>query len=411
MKIAFFTDTYYPQLNGVTISVDNFAKELRKMGHTVYIFAPKGKYKKENQENLSNLSTIKLLDSEPPIYLPTPVSYKEYAHIFRSQFDIIHAHGNGAFSLLGYQVARLKGIPFLLTFHTLQSKYTHYFFNGRVIKPHMVETALRLFANLCDGIITPSEKMKKELISYGVDKPIHIIPNFVEKENFSKIQKHFLHKKLRLPQETPLLLSVGRLGKEKNFEFVIEAFSELAKKDMSSHLVIVGKGKEKKHLQEQVAKLNLTKRIHLTGNIHKKYMPSVYADSDIFIFASETETQGIVVLEACISGLPLVVVKDPAFTNIVIDKKNGYLLPLQKEQFAEKMQLLLQDDKLRKEMGEHSKEFVEKNFPPERLTEMLLEVYDTVLTTKSKRKFPQRINLEALKKLTRSTRFIDRFFS
>src|SRR5882762_5149367 len=75
---------------------------------------------------------------------------------------------------------KMKRIPFLLTFHTLHAKYAHYFLNGRVIKPRMIETGLRLFANLCDGIITPSEKMKNELIRYGVKKSIHVIPNFVE---------------------------------------------------------------------------------------------------------------------------------------------------------------------------------------------------------------------------------------
>src|SRR6185437_7275617 len=156
MKIAFFTDTYYPQLNGVTISVDNFAKELRKRGHTVYIFAPKIKKRRSNDEHTTTLTTIKILSAESPIYIPMPTAYKDYTKLFRLDFDLVHAHGNGAFSLLGYQVARMKRIPYILTFHTLLTKYTHYFLRGKVIKPKMVETGLRVFANLCDEVITPS---------------------------------------------------------------------------------------------------------------------------------------------------------------------------------------------------------------------------------------------------------------
>lgn len=410
MKIAFFTDTYYPQLNGVTISVDNFARELRKKGHTVYIFAPKIKKRNSKDENLTNLTSIKLLNAEAPIYLPTPISYKEYARMFRINFDIIHAHGNGAFSLLGYQVARVKSIPYILTFHTLLNKYTHYFLRGKIIKPRMVETGLRLFANLCDGIITPSEKMKKELISYGVKKPIHVIPNFVEKEDFIKVEKSYLHKKLKLSPEIPLLLSVGRLGKEKNFTFILDAFAELVKRDKIVRLVIVGIGTESKNLKRYASELGINNRVHFTGKINKKYMPSVYEDASMFVFASLTETQGLVVLEACAAGLPLIVVKDTAFTNIVVDKKNGYLLPLQKELFAEKIYTLLSDKKLRNSMGEYSHYLIEKNFPPNKLCNMLIQIYDQILQTKSQERSFYHINKTAMLQLRRTTRLLDRLF-
>src|SRR5579872_4403248 len=100
MRIAFFTDTYYPQLNGVTIAVDNFARELRKRGHTVYIFAPKIKKRKShNDEDLTNLTTIKLLSTESPIYIPAPTTYDEYKKLFKLDIDLVHAHGNGVFPL------------------------------------------------------------------------------------------------------------------------------------------------------------------------------------------------------------------------------------------------------------------------------------------------------------------------
>lgn len=410
MKIAFFTDTYYPQLNGITISVDNFSKELRKQGHTVYIFAPKIKKHKRKDVDLTNLSSIKLLSAESPIYLPMPTSYKEYSKIFRLEFDLIHAHGNGAFSLLGYQVARMKNIPFVLTFHTLLTKYTHYFLKGRVLKPKMVEAGLRMFANLCDGIITPSQKMKDELIRYGVKKPIHVIPNFVEKDDKTKIQKNYLHKKVGLQSDVPIILSVGRLGQEKNFKFVLEAFHELVQTDEISHLVIVGHGEDSNHLKKYAAEMGLGQRVHFTGKINKKYMPSVYMDAMLFVFASVSEVHPLVTLEACAAGLPLIVAKDAAFDGVVIDNHNGYQLPLQKKIFAEKLQLLLDDKQLRKEMGRQSNKIIDRNFPPEHLAEMLIEVYDTVLAAKPKTRTLQRLNSAAVRKLKQTTRFLDRIF-
>jgi 1,2-diacylglycerol 3-alpha-glucosyltransferase len=411
MKIAFFTDTYYPQLNGVTISVDNFSRELRKRGHTVYIFAPKIKKRRIPDENLTNLPSIKVLSSEPPIYIPMPKSYKDYAKIFREDFDLVHAHGNGAFSLLGYQVARMKRIPFVLTFHTLLNKYTHYFLKGRVVKPKMVETGLRLFANLCDGIITPSEKMKKELISYGVKKPIHVIPNFVETDEFKKIKKNYLHKRLKLPVNTPILLTVGRLGKEKNFEFVLDMFHDLIQEDQLTHLVIVGNGTESKNLKQLSNDLGLSQRVHFTGKINQKYMPSVYKDSNIFVFASTSEVHPLVALEAGAAGIPLIVANDSAFTNVVIDGKNGYLLPLTKKKYIEKIQYLLGNQKLCKSMGEYSIQLIEKNFPPEVLTEKLITFYSNLLSTKREIKTLQRINNAAFRRLYQTTKFLDRIFS
>lgn len=414
MNIGFFTDTYYPHLNGVTISVDNFARELRKKGHTVYIFAPRSKKRGKQEENLTNLPSVKLLSEELTFYMPLPTSYKDYAKMYKLELDLIHAHGNGPFSILGYQVARMKKIPYLLTFHTMFAKYTHYILNGRVIKPKMVEAAMRVFANLCDGILTPSEKMKNELISYGVHKPVYVIPNFVEKDTFMHVEKNYLHKKLGLSNTTPLLMSVGRLGKEKNFAFLIEMFAELAKEESKSHLVIVGQGPDGKRLKTLAETLGITDRVHFTGKINNKDMPSVYADSTMFVFTSQSETQGLVLLEACVAELPLVVVKDAAYANTVLHKKNGYAIPLDKKKFVEKIQLLLSDASLRNKMGKASSEILDEYFPPELITETLLKVYRNSL--KNYASTPRlgritRINSAAMLRLRRTTQLLNKLFN
>src|SRR5258708_452884 len=133
MKIAFFTDTYFPQLNGVTISVSNYAAELRKKGHTVYIFAPKIKNYIDHEEGVYRLPAINILPSAPEFQFPIGISFKGLFQVLKMDFDIVHAHGNGPFSYLGMQVAKSQGIPYILTFHTMLTEYTHYFFKGKVI--------------------------------------------------------------------------------------------------------------------------------------------------------------------------------------------------------------------------------------------------------------------------------------
>lgn len=381
MKIAFFTDTYYPDLNGVTVSVSNFAKELRKKGHKVYIFAPKieGKHK-DKDKNLIRLPSFKILSKvEPQIYTPTIWPNKEFREMFTEDFDIIHAHGNGPYSLLGYSIGKIKRIPFVMTFHTIHTHYTHYIFNGKIITPRMVSMGLKTFAHRCSLVITPSEKMKKELLSYGVKKQIHVIPNFLEGDRFKKNKKGYLHKLLNLPKETPIILTVGRIGKEKNIDFILKVFREVCKTDTKSHLVVVGRGPESDNLITLSKKLGIEKRVHFTGGIDYEFMPLVYKDATLFVFASYTETQGVCVLEASASGIPLVINNDGAFKGMVDDGVNGYILPLNISKFSEKIVKLLEDKDLRDKMGRKAEIIAEKNFDASKITTELINIYNKIV--------------------------------
>jgi glycosyltransferase involved in cell wall biosynthesis len=412
MKIAFFTDTYYPQLNGVTVSIGNFAQELRKQGHQVYIFAPKIAGYKDDDSNVFRLRSFKVLSSEPEARAPLPTPSKAIAAIFKLDFDLVHAHGNGAFSFLGYQVARLKGVPYILTFHTIHSKYTHYFFNGKLVKPNMVEGGMRVFGNLCDGVVTPSIKMRKELLGYGVKKNIEVVPNFIDHKKFAHIEKGYLRDKLGLSQTDKILLTVGRLGKEKNFDFLINVLSKFQKINPKAHLVIVGKGSEQGNLETLAKKLKIENRVHFIGSVESSEMPKVYADANLFVFASTTETQGMVVLEAASSNLPLVVVRDDAFEGMIVDGENGFSLPLVEEDFIEKIDFILKNEQISKKFGERSREIVEINFRISTITKTLVRFYRKTLTRykKKKRIFARIADKIALAKFLSLTSKINKIF-
>lgn len=381
MNIAFFTDTYYPDLNGVVITVDNLSKALRKRGHKVYIFAPKikGDYKDEDPD-LIRLSSIKIMSHvEPQIYSPNLIPNKEFRKIFSHKYDIIHAHGNGPYSGLGYFASKVKRIPFVMTFHTIHTLYTHYIFGGKIIKPKMVEKFLSFFAYRCKVVFVPSKKMQDELIKYGVKKKIYISPNFLDFKKFDKVTTGYLHKLLNLPKSAEIILTVVRVGKEKNIDFLLRVFEKVYKKNKNAHFVIVGQGPEKENLEQLAKDLKVSDRIHFTGKIGYEFMPQVYKDANIFVFSSYTETQGICVLEAAASGVPLVVNDDTSFYNMVENEVNGFALPLNEEKFAEKILLLLSDSKLNSKMGEESYKIARKNFSEDKITDDLLKVYDSLL--------------------------------
>lgn len=411
MKIAFFTDTYFPQLNGVTVSVDNFSKELQKKGHTVYIFAPKIRGYTDQSSNVYRVNSFKIVDSQPEIRVPILIPNKNLRQIFKLGFDIVHAHGNGPFSLLGYQTARVKRIPFVLTFHTIQTKYAHYFLNGKIIRPRTIAAGLRIFASVCDGVVVPSNKMRRELVNYGTKKDIKVLPSFIETSKFQRNAKGYLHKKLNIPETHKILLSVGRLGKEKSFDFLIEMFKYVVKNEPQTHLVIVGTGQEELNLRKLVKKLALEKAVHFTGKLASEVVPNSYSDADIFVFASTSETQGLTVLEAAASGLPLVVVDDPAFSDIALENKNALKSPLNQRIFAQSVLRLLSQPEIRRKFGENSAKIVAENFQSGRLTEELLGYYEKIIQSRKNRKriFRKIVERKPLIYLLKATEKVDRF--
>lgn len=408
MKIGIFTDIYYPYLNGVSVSVDSLAKELRKKGHTVYLFAPKVEGYKDVGDEVFRLSSARIIFSAPEVRLPIPTLNKSLRKLFMLDLDLIHAHGGGLFSLLGYEVAKIKGIPFILTFHGVLTEYMHYLFKGKIFKSRDAIRASRIFGNAADGIITPSEKMKDISIGYGIKKPITVIPNPVDTSAFGIPRKTFLHEKLNLSKDTPLILAVGRLGKEKNFAFTIEMFKKLAEKENASHLVIVGSGVEKEKLRELSGDL-LNKRIHFAGRIEVKDMPLVYASAEVFVFTSTTETQGLCVLEAAAAGLPLVLTDDPAYENMIVDGFNGFSLPQKQDVFAEKLKELLKNKALRRKFGNNSKIIVAKNFNSQLLTEEMVTYYKKTLKS-YKHNRVKNFNKKVRVVLSKTVKLVDELF-
>ncbi len=382
MRIAFFTDNYLPQTSGVATSVDYFAQQLTKIGHTVYIFAPKVRNYKDTNDHIYRLSSVRLIPSLPEgARLPLPIFNRNFWKMVAFDFDLVHAHGNGAFPLLGLTVAKAKKIPFIQTFHIQVENYAHYFFKGRLIKPGMMnKLLLKNLGNICDGVIAPSEKMRKHLVKEGVAKNIQLIPNFVDFDKFKNIKKGFIHKICKIPASHPILLSVGRIGKEKNFEFLVKVL-EVVSKDMKNiHLVIVGPDwGEISNLKKLSKQLHIEDKLHFTGNIAAEDIAKVYKDADIFVFASTSEVHPMVAIEAAASGLPLIVANDAAYKGIVLNNKNGYLLPLEKESFGRKIIQLLNNPKLLKTLRLNSPKIAQKNFSPYLLTNRLISLYEKIL--------------------------------
>jgi 1,2-diacylglycerol 3-alpha-glucosyltransferase len=392
MKIGFFTDSYLPSHDGVATTVESCARELQRLGHEVVIIAPAQPHKKERKavHRIISIRTLK----EPEIWVGLEVPQPELFKIAKIEFDIIHGHSGGPISLLGYQLAKLHNIPFIETYHTLWKYYTHYF-PFHLANPWLLRVVSKYWGNDCDAMIVPTSKIKRELVRYGIRKPIYIVPNGIKLDRFGHSQKGYLRNKLQISPDKKILVTVGRLEKEKSIDFVIRSFAASYKHDKNFILCIVGEGREKHKLERLVTSYKLQHAVFFLGAVPFSEMPDVYADTDLFVFGSTTETQGMVVIEALASGVPVVAVYDTAIADSVLTNSNGILVHKDKEVFGQTIYNILHNKDLYIKLQKQTQPSVTR-FSIQMTTQVLLQVYDEVLFTRSYSPIKASVHFESL---------------
>lgn len=353
MKIAFFTDSFLPSADGVATSVAMCAKELRRRGHKIYIIAPNQPHK-HDPKNVHRLVSLKLLKT-PEIWFALEVPQPALFKIAGLDVDIVHGHSGGPVSFMGWQFAQFRKIPFVETYHTLWKYYGHYFLMPKFLSMGMINKTTGFLGNKCDAIIAPSVKAKNDLLKDGIKKPIYIVPNGIYHEKFRIHERNFLRNKLNIDQNTKIILTVGRLEKEKSIDFIIKSFAFIKNKLTGVNLVIIGEGRDKIKLKQLVLSLGIGNDVHFAGRFDYEDMPKAYAGADLFAFASKTESQGMAVIEALASGLPAVVVKDSVFENVIEEGENGFFTHRNQHEFASCVTRLLNDHETLKKMSLRSR--------------------------------------------------------
>lgn len=340
MKIAFFTDTYHPQINGVVTAIDDFVKELGKLGHEVHIFCPKDKDFKPST-HVHGLPSVKF-HPYPEYRIGLP-SHNIVNTIKQIKPDIIHIHTPASVGLMGLAIAKSLRLPVVVHYHTLISEYLRYFTPGTSIKAiKNIDTAIvnkytKWFYNQSNLTIVPSMVMEEYLKKIGVSAPIKVIPNGVE----------ILPLKKKPHNKVPIILHVGRICREKRIDVVVHAFAEILK-DRDAKLIITSKGPSENDLKSLVHKMGLEDKVIFTGYISEKEKRELYRKADIFAFASITETQGLVVLEAMVAGTPVVAARGGGTLDYVKDGDTGLLFEEgDYKELARNVKSLLDDRSLR----------------------------------------------------------------
>ncbi|NWF63241.1 MAG: glycosyltransferase [Chloroflexi bacterium] len=362
LRIGLFTDTYAPQVNGVSVSLQMISEGLKKRGHQVTIFAPKFPGYKDDEPNVMRLPSLKYLNN-PPIYVAVLGTPRSTWKLTRENFDVLHAHSPLSVGLLAYLTASTKRLPLIYTYHTSITDYTHYvkFIGGTRLLNRAAVWFSKASTDLGDQIVVPSPKFYRLLLAQKVKQPITVIPNGIDLSMFKTVKAPgVLRKRLGLDADAPILLTVGRMDPEKRLEFIVEAFDLIADRVPNAHLVFAGDGGSRKSVAEKANATRAKDRIHFLGMVNRADLPDILHDANVFLSASTTEVHPISVIEAIASGLPFVAVQDEAFEGMLDDGQNGYAVPLDVKKYADTLASLLPDRERLKRFGQRSLELSEK---------------------------------------------------
>lgn len=326
MNICMFTNTYLPHVGGVARSVDFFAEDLRELGQHVLVIAPSfpESSQEEDPEKVLRVPAIQNFNgSDFSVRIAVPFVLAERIKAFRP--EVIHSHHPYLLGDAALRTARRQDLPLVFTHHTLYEKYTHYTpADSEAMKRFVINLSTE-YANLCDRVVAPSRSIARLLLERGVTTPIQEIPTGVAPDFFRRGRKERFLETDEIKPEEPIIGHVGRLAPEKNLAYLAGAVADYLSGNKGTFLV-VGDGPSEEDIRRVFQKRGVEQKLILAGKRSGQALSDAYNAMDLFVFASKTETQGMVLVEAMAAGRPVIALDASGSREVVEDGGNGRLL-------------------------------------------------------------------------------------
>ena len=332
MRIAIFTETYLPQINGVVTHIKILKEGLEALGHTVLIVTADSKahthYLKDNVLHCPahNLKRIYNLD------LASPVSRTRLKYLREFRPDIIHVHNEFSIGLSGMAIAKILKVPLVYTLHTMYDDYIYYIAPKPLIPltKKLSHRYFRMFPQNAAVVTGPSKKCQEYTYEIGSDKKVEVIPNPVELDAFAPQtstpqQRAQIREQDHIPQDATVACFGGRLGREKSVDVLLRFWAQEMKPQDNMRLLIIGDGPEKEPLEQLAQQLGITDTVVFTGKVMHPDLPPYIHTCDIYVTASLSDTNSISMLEGMAGGLPVLQLYDELNADQVTDGVNGYM--------------------------------------------------------------------------------------
>jgi 1,2-diacylglycerol 3-alpha-glucosyltransferase len=386
MNILFISDVFFPRVNGVSTSINTFATELRALGHQVTLIAPSYTDEDKQEEWIVRVPSHKIY-FDPEDRLMNFGKLKALLPWIRDKhFDVIHIHTPFTAHYVGIHFGKKLDIPVVETYHTFFEDYLHHYlpFIPQFISRKLARTISRRQCNAVDGIVSPSKPMLDVLKQYGIKTPAEVVATGLDDSSFASVDGEHFRMSHDIPLTQPMLLFVGRVAHEKNIGFLLEMHVELIKKHPDALLVITGEGPAEEPIKHSIDKLGISNKVRMIGYLDRSHeLIACYKAADIFVFASKSETQGLVLLEAMAQGTAVVAIAELGTKSILIEGEGVLIAKDDINDFADKVSVLLSDAPKRQMIGEKGRQYAKEKWGAGVLAKKVAKFYKSTINQKS----------------------------
>jgi len=398
MKVVMFTDAYWPRINGVTVSVDSFSRSLVTAGHQVLIVC--SFYPEEGNAPVP-ISRNTETGEDPQIVrvpsIPAFITkedripkYSKWYWVFKQvenfDPDIVHINTEMMIAEFGFWYAKTHNLPSIYTFHTMWEDYTpHYFYMFPSFLVKIVTRGiLKIVVSRSYRMIVPTPQIDVVVQKYRPKVKTFLLPTGIEPELFDHDEAECVVFREKLEEAFPrlkgkrILLFAGRIGKEKNIGFLLEIFPAILAKHPDAVLLIAGNGPDMDYFKNEARKAGIEDNCVFTGYVERRDLALIYAISEIFVFPSLTDTQGLVTLEAMFSGTPVVAIGAMGTLMVMGGDNGGFMVPNDPGAFTGRVLELLDDPELRRRKSREARTYA-YSWSIEELTKKLVEIYQITI--------------------------------
>ena len=340
MRIGLFTDAYLPEISGVTVLVRRLRDELERRGHEVWVYAPRYDRPSDDERRTFRFRAGPVF-AYKTARMSVPYS-REAARSYR-RLEIVHSHTPFSLAYAALAAGYRHRLPHVQTYHTYLSEYRHYV--PRPLRPSVraAEAYSALLCNRCTVVTVPTRSIEEELRRFGVRRPIHVLPFGPDLRLYDRPAVWDLRRELAISASASVCLYAGRVAEEKNLRFLLRSFARIHAAERAAVLVVAGDGPSRSALEREAASIGLRDAVRFAGFIDQARLVDLYKAADLFLFASKSETQGLVLVEAMAGGTPAVAVDARGVRDVVEDGANGFLVPEDEDVFAERALEALSD--------------------------------------------------------------------
>jgi 1,2-diacylglycerol 3-alpha-glucosyltransferase len=362
MRVLFISDVYFPRVNGVSTSIRTFREDLARCGVETLLVAPRYELpagpRAADEDGVLRVAASPVPGDPEDRRMSWRALTRELDHIRDINVDLVHIHTPFLAHYAGVRFAREARLPAVVTYHTFFEDYLHHYLP---VLPHGLGRwlARRFTRSQCaavQAVIAPSEPMRAVLAGYGLTTPVHVIPTGIPADRFRAGNGAAFRASAGIAADRPLVTYIGRVAHEKNIGFLVRVFAEVIRSIPDALLVIAGEGPARQPLRAQVSALGLANRVHFAGYLERDTaLLDCYAAADVLVFASRTETQGLVLLEAMAQGTPVVSIAELGTRSILVPGSGALVVPEETSVFAKAVVQVLSDGRLRGELAERGR--------------------------------------------------------